>query len=157
MDRRLRIAHALSATATLGVAAVAVATVDGGLFVEAAPAAGPGVKTIEIVDEYVVVSTAVAGLAASLAASVAGPTSTQAPLTMAFPAGDPPPAVAPEPGTDTTGANGDARSPQDDDRQRSAEASEPDSDAWDDPESDVDGHEDHDDDDGHDDDHSDDD
>ncbi len=55
MDHRLRIAHALSATATLGVAAVAFAAVDGGLFVHAAPATRSGAKMIEIVDDYIVV------------------------------------------------------------------------------------------------------
>ena len=55
MEHRLRIAHALSATATLGVAAIAFAAVDGGLFVHAAPATSAGAKTIEIVDDYIVV------------------------------------------------------------------------------------------------------
>ena len=55
MEHRLRIAHALSATATLGVAALAFAAVDGGLFAHAAPATSAGSKTIEIVDDYIVV------------------------------------------------------------------------------------------------------
>lgn len=55
MEHRLRIAHALSATVTLGVAALAFAAVDGGLFVHAAPATSAGAKTIEIVDDYIVV------------------------------------------------------------------------------------------------------
>ena len=45
----------MSATATLGVAALAFAAVDGGLFVHAAPATSAGAKTIEIVDDYIVV------------------------------------------------------------------------------------------------------
>jgi hypothetical protein len=55
LEHRLRIAHALSATATLGVAALAFAAVDGGLFAHAAPATSAGAKTIEIVDDYIVV------------------------------------------------------------------------------------------------------
>lgn len=73
MDRRLRITCAVSATATLCTACLAVAATAGGLFAHAAPSRNGGVKQVENVDDYIVVhsSTTVPGgevLSASLIA-----------------------------------------------------------------------------------------
>ncbi len=116
MEHRLRIAHALSATVTLGVAAVAFAAVDGGLFVQAAPATSAGAKTIEVVDDYIVVHTSTttttapsttevteavieaARLAATAPIRAAAPTLVVAAPPLATPA--PTPAQAPAPSDD---------------------------------------------------------
>ena len=55
MERRLAITYAVSATATLCTASIAIATVSGGLFVSAAPALHAGVKQVELIDDYIVV------------------------------------------------------------------------------------------------------
>lgn len=55
MERRLAITYAVSVTATLCTACVAVATVSGGLFVQAAPSMKAGVKQVENIDDYIVV------------------------------------------------------------------------------------------------------
>jgi hypothetical protein len=58
LERRLAITYAVSVTATLCTACVAVATVSGGLFVSAAPAMKVGVKQVENIDDYIVVHSA---------------------------------------------------------------------------------------------------
>ena len=45
----------MSATATLCTASIAIATISGGLFVQAAPSLNAGVKQLELVDDYIVV------------------------------------------------------------------------------------------------------
>ena len=55
MERRLAITYAVSATATLCTASIAIATVSGGLFVSAAPALKGGAKQVELIDDYIVV------------------------------------------------------------------------------------------------------
>lgn len=54
MERRLAITYAVSATATLCTACVAIATIGGGLFAHAQPSLNGGVKQVETVDDYIV-------------------------------------------------------------------------------------------------------
>ncbi len=55
MERRLAQTSAVSAAATLAFASLAIAAISGGIFVAAASPAQPGVKTVEMVDDYIVV------------------------------------------------------------------------------------------------------
>jgi outer membrane biosynthesis protein TonB len=70
LERRLAITYAVSATATLCTACLAVATVSGGLFVSAAPAMKMGVRTVEHVDDYIVVHSPTTTAPAALPAVV---------------------------------------------------------------------------------------
>ena len=110
MERRLAITYALSATATLCTACVAVATVSGGLFAQAAPSLNAGVKQVELVDDYIVIhspakATPTAPQSALMQAFVApsttipAPAPTDPPTTVAAPpaAKVQPPAPAPAP------------------------------------------------------------
>lgn len=54
MERRLAITYSVSATATLGVACFAIAAVGGGLFASASPKKAAGGKSVEFVDDYIV-------------------------------------------------------------------------------------------------------
>lgn len=54
MERRLAITYSVSATATLGLACVAFAAVGGGIFVSAAPKLNGEGKSVEFIDEYIV-------------------------------------------------------------------------------------------------------
>lgn len=104
LERRLAITYAVSATATLCTACVAIATVSGGLFANAAPSLNGGVKQVELVDDYIVVhspatSIATAPQSALMQAFVVAPTTTLAPTPT-----DPPDTVAapaPAPATAT--------------------------------------------------------
>ena len=97
LERRLAITYALSATATLCTACVAVATISGGLFASAAPSMNGGVKQVELVDDYIVVHSPTTTIptapqSALMQAFVVAPTTTAAPAPT-----DPPTTVAPAP------------------------------------------------------------
>lgn len=55
MERRLAITYAVSATATLCTASIAIATLSGGLFVSASPALHVGAKQMELIDDFIVI------------------------------------------------------------------------------------------------------
>jgi uncharacterized membrane protein YgcG len=54
LERRLAITYAVSTSIMLSAACVAVATVSGGLFVQAAPGLNAGIKKVEMIDDYIV-------------------------------------------------------------------------------------------------------
>jgi hypothetical protein len=94
LERRLAITYALSATATLCTASIAIASVSGGLFAQAAPSLKSGVKQVELVDDYIVVHSPSASIptapqSALMQAFVVAPTTTEAPAPT-----DPPATVA---------------------------------------------------------------
>ena len=110
LERRLAITYALSATATLVTACVAIATVSGGLFAQAAPSRKAGVKQVELVDNYIVVHSPTTTIAAApqsalmqafivAPAPAPAPDPTDPPTTVAAPpaAKVQPPAPAPAP------------------------------------------------------------
>ncbi|MGZ4680280.1 MAG: hypothetical protein ACXVIH_09840 [Ilumatobacteraceae bacterium] len=124
MERRLAITYAVSTTAVLCTACVAVASVSGGLFAHAAPSINAGVKRVELVDNYIVVrpKAPTAPKSALMQAFVVAPPSpapTDPPTTLAAapaaevqpPAPAPAPAPAPRPAPQPAAAPAPAPAP----------------------------------------------
>jgi hypothetical protein len=106
LERRLAITYAVSTSAMLCTACVAIASISGGLFAQAAPSINAGVKHVELVDNYIVVRPKLATPPKSALmqafvvapAAAPAPVPTDPPTTLAAPlAVAPPPAPAPAP------------------------------------------------------------